>query len=83
MKKEADDTTMDSMYETDTSSVVQPANAKPRTKDGMLVNRPPTSRDQPKKAKKSLESSWNNSDLPYIIETPVSLIYNCLYLHSN
>lgn len=69
MKKEqSDDTAIDSMYETDTSTVV-PQHAKAKTRpsadaNGMI--------DQPKKAKKSLENSWNNSDLPYIIETPVS-----------
>lgn len=62
---------MDSLYETDTSSVRQAPIAKSGTTTE-IVNRPSTSsRDQPKKAKKSLESSWDNSDLPYLIETPV------------
>lgn len=81
MKKEqSDDTTLDSMYETDTSTIVPPAKTKTRmTTDGIIDHRE-SARDPPKKAKKSLENSWNNSDLPYIIETPVSekLTFNLL-----
>lgn len=83
MKKEqTDDTTMDSMYETDTSTVVPNAKAQSRIADGTMIDhRQSSMREPPKKAKKSLENSWNNSDIPYIIETPVSILYyliNCI-----
>lgn len=79
MKKEQfEDSTVDSVYETDTS-VVQPT--KDTTK--MAHNPKRLSFDNtikpehsvPKKAKKSLESSWDHSaasGLPFMIETPVS-----------
>lgn len=85
MKKEqSDDTTMDSMYETDTSVNPNASGAANHTKHvatknmldaTILDNRPSSSfRPQPKKAKKSLESSWDNTELPYLIETPVSFV---------
>lgn len=72
MKKEqSDDTNVDSMYETDTSSIVPHGKSKIRIADTNIDHHQQRG-DPPKKAKKSLENSWNNSDLPYIIETPVS-----------
>lgn len=75
MKKEQfEDSTIDSVYGTDLSSVQNPdqstslnCNAKRMSLDENNVTQPP------KKAKKSLESSWNHSahtELPFAIETP-------------
>ena len=85
MKKEQfEDSTVDSVYETDSSAIPN------SNKDTTVIHNPKrlsfdsstataqqlSSSQAPKKAKKSLESTWENSttsDLPYIIETPVSL----------
>lgn len=82
-KERQQDSTMDSVYETDSSTAVQPVQTE---------NEPTTSSSNPKrltyeesdvgqqqkKAKKSLETTWNTTtdeseDFPYLVETPVNL----------
>lgn len=81
-KEQQQDSTMDSVYETDSSTVVQQvqtedeapvgtSNPKRLTFDEVDVTQ------HQKKAKKSLESSWKLTDdeseeFPYLVETPVS-----------
>lgn len=84
MKKEHDDNAAaDSMYETDVSNMTAGNsvlgigrstttsssinNGVKRQTFNMSQNPAPQ-----KKAKKSLENSWEPTDLPYVIETPVS-----------
>lgn len=81
-KERQQDSTMDSVYETDSSIAAQPiktenepiagvSNPKRLTFEEADVNQ------QQKKAKKSLESTWNTTatdeseDFPYLVETPV------------
>lgn len=75
MKKEQnEDTAIDSMYETDTScanSTAAIAATATVAVSKRLSASGPTGVVAPKKAKKSLESSWETADLPYVIETPV------------
>lgn len=87
-KEQQQDSTMDSVYETDSSIVVQPiqnekddaatiSNPKRLTYDKDEMDQ------QQKKAKKSLESTWNatsteSTDFPYLVETPV-----CVSVYSN
>lgn len=79
------DSTVDSVYETDCSTVTQNTQA-----DQTIVSNPKrlsfddVNNGTTKKAKKSLESTWSNTtttsdskDLPYIVETPVS--YSHIY----
>lgn len=80
MKQEQyEDSTVDSTYETDNSNV-QPQDSTLQCTSNSTHNPKRLSFEAtvitqvPKKAKKSLESSWDNTtDLPYVIETPVSL----------
>lgn len=87
MKKEQQqDSTIDSVYETDSSVVAQ--NAQADAEQGSTSNPKRLSFDgvdngnqqSTKKAKKSLEPSWNTAaanspkDLPYIVETPVRFL---------
>lgn len=79
MKQEQyEDSTVDSTYETDNSNV-QPQDSTLQSTSNTNHNPKRLSFEAtaiaqvPKKAKKSLESSWDTTtDLPYIIETPVS-----------
>lgn len=83
-KERQQDSTMDSVYETTDSGVV--------VKSTQMENEPivnvsnpkrltydETNLNQQKKAKKSLETTWNTTatdetdDFPYLVETPVSL----------
>lgn len=92
-KEQQQDSTMDSVYETDSSivagaqSAVQPEND---SKTGIANSKRLTYEDsdnqQQKKAKKSLHSTWNSTadesdDFPYLVETPVSIIYTFFYLN--
>lgn len=88
-KERQQDSAMDSVYETDTSTVVQSAqpDAEPSTSISnpkRLIYEESDMNNQQKKAKKSLESTWNTTttddseDFPYIVETPVSLIFYLL-----
>lgn len=79
MKQEQyEDSTVDSTYETDNSNV-QPQELQQSTSNSThnpkrLSFEATAIAQVPKKAKKSLESSWDTTtDPPYIIETPVSL----------
>lgn len=86
-KERQQDSTMDSVYDTDSSAVaqpVQPENEAPATTSTSnpkrLTYEESDIKQQQKKAKKSLESSWNTTtdeseDFPYLVETPVSLFY--------
>lgn len=77
------DSTIDSVYETDSSVLTQNANVDG---EGSNVSNPKrlsfdeidsNSQQSMKKAKKSLESTWNAEspkDFPYMVETPVSII---------
>lgn len=81
-KERQQDSTMDSVYETDSSTAVQTlqkenesianvSNPKRLTYDESDVSQ------QQKKAKKSLETTWNTTadeseDFPYLVETPVN-----------
>lgn len=67
MKKEQKEQS-DSMFEMDTSSANSTAAPKRMPVGATGV--------PPKKAKKSLESSWETTDLPYVIETPVCNRFN-------
>lgn len=82
-KEQQQDSTMDSVYETDSSGIVQTiqneqdtaanvSNPKRLTYDESDINQ------HQKKAKKSLESTWNttsgeSNDFPYLVETPVNV----------
>lgn len=89
-KERQQDSTMDSVYETDSSVVAQ--NVQPDTESTasnsnatnpkrLTYEEADTSQQQStKKAKKSLESTWNTTttteesgDFPYLVETPVSI----------
>lgn len=80
-KERQQDSTMDSVYETDSSAVaplVQPENEAPTSVSNpkRLTYEESDVNQQQKKAKKSLESSWNTTneeseDFPYLVETPV------------
>lgn len=84
-KERQQDSTMDSVYETDSSiamqthpddSTIGTSNPKRLTYEEYDVNQ------QQKKAKKSLESTWNSTtdeseDFPYLVETPVGLKIFC------
>lgn len=80
-KERQQDSTMDSVYETDSSTAIQViqtenepiasvSNPKRLTYEESIVGQ------QQKKAKKSLENTWNTTeneteDFPYLVETPV------------
>lgn len=82
-KEKEQDNTVDSVYETDCSNITQTqaeqtvtSNPKRLSFDDISVSNGPN----PKKAKKSLDTAWSNTttttdskDLPYIVETPVSI----------
>lgn len=84
------DSAMDSVYETDSSVAVQPIQSEAEPAAGTsnpkrLIYEDSDMNQQQKKAKKSLESTWNTTtttdeseDFPYIVETPVSL-WNLLF----
>lgn len=85
-KEQFEDSTIDSMYETDSSNVqttdanttvtAAPQNPKRLSFESATDQAAAAAAQVPKKAKKSLEHSWDNSatsDMPYMIETPVSL----------
>lgn len=91
-KEQQQDSTMDSVYETDTSGIVQnvqnehdaaaatTSNPKRLTYDESDMNQ------HQKKAKKSLESTWNtttseSNDFPYLVETPVIFLFLFLFLN--
>lgn len=84
-KEKQQDNTVDSVYETDCSSATQAQN------DQTLVSNPKRLSfddidhgQNSKKAKKSLDAAWSGAatpmseskDLPYIVETPVSISYH-------
>lgn len=81
-KERQQDSTMDSVYETDSSVIAQ--SAQPENEPAPSVSNPKRLtyeesdvNQQQKKAKKSLESTWNTTneeadDFPYLVETPVS-----------
>lgn len=81
-KERQQDSTMDSVYETDSSAVVPqvpPDNEPPPSVSNpkRLTYEESDMNQQQKKAKKSLESSWSTTneeseDFPYLVETPVS-----------
>lgn len=81
-KERQQDSTMDSVYETDSSAIAplaQPENEPPPSVSNpkRLTYEESDVNQQQKKAKKSLESSWNTTneeseDFPYLVETPVS-----------
>lgn len=90
-EQQQQDSTMDSVYETDSSTVVQTiqneqdeaavvSNPKRLTYDKGDITH------QQKKAKKSLESTWNttteSNDFPYLVETPVCICSNKISIHS-
>lgn len=79
------DNTMDSVYDTDSSVLTQ--NVQNDNNDASVSNTTnakrlsfdeaaETSQQSNKKAKKSLDATWNSSsadDFPYVVETPVSI----------
>lgn len=81
-KERQQDSAMDSVYETDSSVVLQPAQSEAEPVAGVsnpkrLIYEESNTIQQQKKAKKSLEATWNSTttdeseDFPYIVETPV------------
>lgn len=82
-KEQQQDSTMDSVYETDSSIVVQTiqnehaAGASASNPKRLSYDKGDIDQQQ-KKAKKSLESTWNatsteSNDFPYLVETPVNI----------
>lgn len=82
-KEQQQDSTMDSVYETDSSVVVQNIQNEHNVAEASSSNPKRLTYDkgdtcqQQKKAKKSLESTWNatteSNDFPYLVETPVNI----------
>lgn len=80
-KERQQDSTMDSVYETDSSTTVQPIQGKTEATTSAsnpkrLTYEESDVSQQQKKAKKSLETTWNTTtdeteDFPYLVETPV------------
>lgn len=86
-KERQQDSTMDSVYETDSSAIAQTAqqdndaNASVSNPKRLTYEEADSNQQQQKKAKKSLESTWNTTttatteesdEFPYLVETPVS-----------
>lgn len=73
----------DSMYETDVSNATHNTttaidhNISGRSKRQLMAAAAAAAQQQPKRAKKSLENSWETSELPFAIETPVSAFGWC------
>lgn len=82
-KEQQQDSTLDSVYETDSSAVVQVIQNEHDTTANIsnpkrLTYDEGDSNQHQKKAKKSLESTWNttsgeSNDFPYLVETPVNI----------
>lgn len=78
------DNTVDSVYETDCSTATQAQNDQTMVSNPKRLSFDDVDHGQnSKKAKKSLDAAWNaeatpmseSKDLPYIVETPVSIIF--------
>lgn len=77
-KERQQDSTVDSVFDTDTSVLTQnPQNENSESTSGSNPKRltyEDSENSQQKKAKKSLDATWNtedSKDFPYIVETPV------------
>lgn len=91
-KEQQQDSTMDSVYETDHSTGIVQAidkDAAPTTSNPKrLVYDESDMNQHQKKAKKSLESTWSttaseSTDFPYLVETPVNILINLLMRSKN
>lgn len=82
-KERQQDNTMDSVYDTDSSVLTQNVQNESESSASNTTNPKrlsfdegaDTSQQSNKKAKKSLDATWNSSsadDFPYVVETPVS-----------
>lgn len=77
-EEQLQDSTMDSVYETDSSAIVQtvhPENDTTHFSNPKRLTYEECDDNHQKKVKKSIDSTWNttdgNEDFPYLVETPV------------
>lgn len=80
-KEQQQDSTMDSVYETDSSAAILPAQPEHETVASVsnpkrLTYESYDMDQEQKKSKKSLDNTWNtdeSGDFPYLVETPVCI----------
>lgn len=86
-KEQQQNSTMDSVYETDSSTVIQPIQPEHDTVSSVSNPKRLTygeyeTNQHQKKAKKSLDNTWNTTnddseEFPYLVETPVRIHISC------